>query len=97
MRAQWIQDLLLEVEKVGLYVKNNRFPMHGSNCSSYNRPCEFLNVCNMPNSMIMLGANPKVKAETDADFDFNISLEDLIEAQLQINAQEIERMQHAKT
>lgn len=92
MRAQWIQDIILEVEKVKLYESSNYWPRHGSACGSFNRACDYIGVCHMSDTSLLIGANPEVKEEKDSDFLFNISLLELIEAQMQINQQELDRM-----
>lgn len=90
MRAHWIKQMLIEVDTVLLYDKEQLWPMHGDACSSFGRACEFLNICTLSDEVIIQGANPKIKEEKDSDFDFNISLLDLIEAQLQRHTQEIQ-------
>lgn len=92
MRAQWIQDMLLEVEKVKLYQAAGYWPRHGSACGSYNRACEFIGICHMSDEALLAGAKPEVKPEADEDFAINVSLLDLIDSQMHINQQELNRM-----
>jgi PD-(D/E)XK nuclease superfamily len=92
MRAQWIQDMLLEVEKVKLYQAAGYWPRHGSACGSYNRACDFIGICHMSDEALLAGANPEVKPEEDEDFVFNVSLLDLIESQMQLNQEELDKM-----
>jgi hypothetical protein len=89
MRAHWIKQMLIEVDTVNIYDKEQLWPMHGDACSSFGRACEFLNICTLSDEVIITGANPKIKKEEDADFHFNISLLELIEAQLQRHTQEL--------
>lgn len=78
-RAMWIKQLLMEVEHIVGYDREEIWPMHGESCESWNRPCTFLGVCNLSDEVLLKNADPVVKKE---DFTFDISLMDLIEAQL---------------
>lgn len=89
MRAHWIKQMLIEVDTVMIYEREKLWPMHGDACSSFGRACEFIDVCTMSDDVIIHGADPKIKEETDADYDFNISLLELIEAQLERHSQEL--------
>lgn len=89
MRARWIKQMLIEVDTVSIYDKEQMWPMHGDACMSFGRACEFLNICTLSDDVIITGANPRIKEEGDADFHFNISLLDLIEVQLQRHTQEL--------
>jgi len=55
--------------------------MHGWNCFSFSRPCQFFDICEM-NTELLVEKNPKVREEKDSDFSFNISLIDLVDSQL---------------
>jgi len=79
-RAMWIKQLLQECEHINGYDSDQLWPMYGESCTSWNRDCEFLGVCNLSDDMVLKGANPEVKEET---FHFEISLMDLINAQLE--------------
>lgn len=87
-RALWIKHLLLEVDTVQLYEREECFPMHGESCESWGRPCEFLNVCNLSNEYALKGANPAVE---EKEYTFEIPLLDLINAQLARHEQEIQQ------
>lgn len=79
-RAMWIKQLLQEVEHIEGYDKDECWPMYGESCHSWGRDCEFLNVCNLSDEFVLKGVNPEVKKE---EFTFEISLMDLINAQLE--------------
>ncbi len=69
----------MEVEHIMGYDREEIWPMYGENCEAWNRPCTFLNVCNLSDEVLLKNANPVLKKE---EFTFDISLMDLIEAQL---------------
>ncbi len=85
-RALWIKNLISEIEALQLYEREQHFPMHGESCESWNRPCDFLNVCNISNEFTTKGANPKVE---EKEYTFEIPLMDLINSQLVRHEQEI--------
>jgi hypothetical protein len=87
-RAIWIRDLLLDIQVMKLYDSYSEWPMHGESCLSYNRPCQFLDICTMSTASLC-GTEKEERdgAEIDsralADYDIVCSLQDLIESQLE--------------
>lgn len=81
-RAIWIKQLLQEVDHILGYDKDDLWPMYGESCTAFNRDCTFLGVCNLSDDVVIKGANPEIKDESKA-FTFDISLMDLINAQLE--------------
>lgn len=84
-RAQWIQDLMMDVEIIKLYEASNLFPMRGESCRDFNRDCEYFGVCGMSNERLTKPLTPAKIADiekTNADFQISITVEDLIQAQL---------------
>jgi len=81
-RAQWIKEMLVEVDTMEIYDREDCFPMHGESCESWGRPCDFFGVCNLSNDVLLKNPPTDYKIEADIDFTFNISLIELIEAQL---------------
>jgi hypothetical protein len=79
-RAQWIQQLLLDVKMIELYEEVGIYPQHGESCVSFMRDCEYINTCGLDTSYL---AKPCTEKEEDKfDYSINLSLQDLIEAQL---------------
>lgn len=79
-RALWIKQLLIDVDHILGYDKEGCWPMHGESCHSWGRDCTFLGVCNLSDDVILKNVNPELKKE---EFTFDISLMDLINAQLE--------------
>jgi len=46
-KAEFITDLLMDVDLVQQYIKHNLFPKRGGACYSFNRPCEFFGTCDL--------------------------------------------------
>jgi len=86
-RAIWIKQLLQEVEHIIGYDKDGLWPMYGESCEAWGRACEFLGVCNLSDESILVGTVPEPREEPD--FTFEISLMDLINAQLDRNQEAI--------
>jgi hypothetical protein len=80
-RAQWIQELMLDVEVISLYDRTGVYPMRGESCYSWFRDCEYLNQCTLSTDLIT--EPPTVESVTDTKvYDIQVSLADLIEAQM---------------
>ena len=79
MRAQWIRELLLEVDKIKMYEEAGVYPMHGESCYSFYRPCEYINTCTLSTEYL---TKPCTSEEEDKmEYQFNINLATLLEAQ----------------
>lgn len=83
-RAMWIRNLLLDQRDVMLYAEIGQFPMRGEFCYSFFRQCEFFDLCEMDNK-ILVGDIHKVPVKKDdpSKYQFHFSIEELIEAQLE--------------
>lgn len=79
-RAMWIKQLLQECEHIVGYDNDGLWPMYGESCTSWGRDCEYLGVCNLSDQTVLKDVNPEVVEEK---FHFEISLMDLINAQLE--------------
>lgn len=78
-RALWIQELLLDSEQILKYENTGVYPMHGENCMSFFRECEYLNLCTLDTCNLI---QPYNKPETEETFQINVTLNNLIEAQV---------------
>lgn len=84
-RAQWLKELLLDIEMIKLYSASNIFPMHGENCRAWNRDCEYFNLCTMSNDFLTKPLEPdaeQVIHTKNAEFQISVTIQDLIDAQL---------------
>jgi len=89
-RAEWIKDLLTDIEIIKLYSQYENWPKHGGNaCDSYGRPCYFMDYCNMRTNNL-IGTKVTMDAldyernnsSIEFNYDFHIKIEDLIASQL---------------
>lgn len=91
-RALWIQELLLEVETQELYEKVGVYPMFGESCiSKFYRECEYLHICTLPTERITKPLTQKIlDTLAEEKYDVEVSIEDLITAQLKKEQEIIE-------
>jgi hypothetical protein len=82
MRARWIKELLMDVERIKMYAAEDMFPMHGESCYSYWRDCEYLNICTLSDHHILPAFDPDKHIDL-TEYQINISLLDLVQAQLE--------------
>lgn len=86
MRAQWIQELLLDIDTIILYENTGIYPMRGESCFSWNRECEYFNLCTLSTDRLTkpIDAEMIEKIESEGErFDFNLTLLDLLNQQLE--------------
>lgn len=85
-RALWLQELILECEKIKLYEEYNCYPMHGENCYSFFRECEYLTLCTLSTESLTKQLTTKdlaKLAEDDEKYDFHIDFYDLVNSQME--------------
>lgn len=83
-RALFIRNLLIDIAHISEFAAWGHFPMHGENCFDFFRNCEYFGMCGMKDENLLLNVKP-VKDDS-ADYAFDFSLDDIIEAQLQLHA-----------
>ena len=88
-RAQWIKNVMTDVEHIQGYDRNSFWPMHGENCVRFFRECDYYGTCNM-SDRILFGELDKIPVATDTRSDgkpveyvFDLHVLDLLEAQLE--------------
>lgn len=79
-RAQWIRELLLDIEVIKMYEGAQIYPMRGESCLSFGRDCEYINTCTL--STEHLTKDCTAEQEDKTDYQVVISLQDLLESQL---------------
>ena len=89
-KAQWIQELLLDVEILKLYENTGVYPMYGGSCTAWFRDCEYLQVCTLSTKHIVPPRNDDVIVETNStykgEYSIKLTLMDVISGQLDRNA-----------
>lgn len=85
-RALWIREILLDIECIKMYENAEIYPMHGESCNDFYRECEYMNICTLSTASLTEELNPeqveKVLSDNTGNFQINLSLSDLIQAQL---------------
>lgn len=81
MRALWIQELLLDMDIIGLYEARGVYPMHGESCYSWYRVCEYYGICTISTDKITK-PEPELEDRKVEQFQINLTLNDLIQAQI---------------
>jgi len=61
------------------YISNNYFPTHGESCNGYGSACDYIDTCHNPDLPAFFVDDKAT--DTDADFDYVITLEELMGAQ----------------
>jgi hypothetical protein len=79
-RAQWIREILFDIENIKMYSTEGLFPMRGESCVRFFRDCKYLNTCQLSNTFL---AKPAKLSDIDTKvYDINLTLADLIDSQL---------------
>lgn len=84
-RALWIQEILLDVEMIKMYEEKQVYPMHGESCIQYYMECKYLQTCTMSTSLLtsdLTEEGEQKLIEKEAEYQINVSIADLIQAQL---------------
>lgn len=82
-RAQWIQELILDIETIKMYEGVGIYPSHGESCYDYYKECEFFGICTLRTESLINQFNEEDKERIEKEvFEVNLSLADLITAQL---------------
>lgn len=85
-RARWIREVLLDIESIKMYAAEGLFPMRGESCFSFWRECKYLNTCELNTDY--LTKPPTWGSLDDKTYTINLTLVDLIDAQLKKTAPE---------
>lgn len=89
-RALWIRELLLDVEMIKLYEAAQIYPMHGESCYDFFSECEYMQHCTLSTHHLVEPLTQETSDKIDEElskFQIQISIQDLIEAQLKKNTQ----------
>lgn len=84
-RARWIQDILLDIERIKMYHNVGYYPMYGESCFEYFRECQFYGSCHLDNKYVTRKLTQKVLDDLDRKretFDIHLTIHDLIQTQM---------------
>lgn len=80
-RAEWIQDLLLDVEFIKMCEEREFYPKRGESCYSFFRECEYINSCGLSTQFLTKPCTPE--EEDTTEYQVNLTIADLIQTQLE--------------
>lgn len=87
MRAQWIQELLLDIESIKMYDNVGVFPMRGESCYNFGRQCEYMSTCTLATSYLVKNLNNEEEKNLDTKvYDIELTINELIAGQLEKNS-----------
>lgn len=82
-RALWLQDLLIDSDRVKLYEKYGNYPMHGESCYDFFRECEYLGLCTLDIARLTKPLTLEVLNKIEAEkYMFDVDFYNLVEAQI---------------
>ena len=80
-RAFWIQELMMDVQRILYYEEQQRYPAYGESCNDYMRECEFFSNCGLSTRLLALPYMEEDMQDKN-EYLLELSLLDLIDAQL---------------
>ena len=83
-RAEWINGLLFDIQRINLSRQTGIWPKRGSSCFDFYRPCEYFDRCDLdPEHFNSTGTFAEVGEEEieKHEFDFKFKLSDIIKLQ----------------
>jgi len=78
-RLGWLLTLKLDYDRLVSLIHMQYYPMRGSACLSYMKPCQLYGVCDI--DMLQL---PKAPVKPEIDWSYTVELDTLIEEQMEI-------------
>lgn len=77
--ASFVQNLMVNIGVVELYIDSQHFPKRGNSCVTYGRPCEFYGMCDMEHLMNAEPVQGNIyESLSQKDCDFVIQLDEMI-------------------
>lgn len=75
-KVSWLPKLAFDCSDLDRYIQHEHFPMNGASCYNYFRDCAHLGTCDLARTSPYI----EHKEEPDELYDFNFTLEELLEA-----------------
>lgn len=79
-RAEWIQDILFDVEMVKMYDETGIYPRRGESCFNFFRQCQYFQTCTMSVERLAKEYHPDMA--DNKEYDISVTIEELIDSQL---------------
>lgn len=84
-KALWLQELLIDCERIEHYESYDIYPMYGESCFDFYRPCEYFSLCTLSTRNLTKPLSTKVLDQIELDvakYQFTVDFYDLVEAQV---------------
>ena len=82
-RALWIQELLMDIEIIKMYAAQGIYPMHGENCYSFYRQCNYFGTCTLStNYLVKPLSDAMAEKIANEKYTVELTLMDLLDSQL---------------
>jgi len=52
-KAEWLQSIVMDIERIKMYSEANFWPKNGQSCFSYFKPCKYFNRCQMSDKLLL--------------------------------------------
>lgn len=83
-RALWLQDLLIDSDRIKLYESYGTYPMHGESCYDFFRECEYLGLCTLDISRLTKPLSSPILRKIAAEsYMFDVDFHSLVTAQIE--------------
>lgn len=86
-RADWLNTLMIDIQKIRAYREMNFWPKRGSSCFEYGRPCQYLDTCDLTADAWNQDGQFAIITEDDLqrhEFDFKFKLSDIVRTQKEL-------------
>ena len=97
-KAEWIQDLLLNIETIKLYEIAGHYPKFGHSCYDFFRECEFFQTCGLNTKFLITPQSKLDNSETNStytgEYTITLTLLDLIDGQIGKNAGQVQEQEN---
>lgn len=83
-RAEWINNLLFDIQRINLSKQTGIWPKRGSSCYDFYKPCEYYDRCDLDPSSFNATGEFAVVTQEEIDtheFDFKFKMSDIIKLQ----------------
>lgn len=85
-KAEWLQSIVMDIEKIKMYSAANFWPKHGQACFSYFKPCKYFNRCQMSDKLLLRPITKQqeldVLKDNEETYTIKTTIKELITGQL---------------
>ena len=85
-KAEWLNSIVMDIERIKLYSAANFWPKHGQSCFSYYKPCKYFNRCQMSDKLLLRPVTKQQEAailkDNEDTYTIKTTIKELIIGQL---------------